>query len=287
MFYVTDTADSLESLELRDEGAKSRVVLAPARGGMVTRFEARGRDVLYLDEATLRDPKANVRGGVPVLFPSPGKLTNDRWHHDGSSGAMKQHGFARDLAFRVAHRSDAGAARATLELVSNDATRAMYPWDFRLSIAYELIGATLNLRISIENTGTRPMPFGLGFHPYFAVPDADKRRTRVPTSATRAFDNVTKEVVPIDTIDLTKPEVDLHLLDHGAPAGDLLAPSNAVHLGPASSAFTRWVVWTLAKKDFVCLEPWTCPADALNTGDGLATLAPASAAELALTIEAR
>jgi len=40
-----------------------------------------------------------------------------------------------------------------------------------------------------------------------------------------------------------------------------------------SAAFGRWVVWTVAGKDFVCLEPWTAAANALNTGDKLLTLA--------------
>jgi galactose mutarotase-like enzyme len=32
------------------------------------------------------------------------------------------------------------------------------------------------------------------------------------------------------------------------------------------------VVWTLEGKDFVCVEPWTCPGNALNTGERLMTL---------------
>ena len=41
-------------------------------GGIVTRFAAFGRELLYLDRKTFADPAANVRGGNPVLFPSPG-----------------------------------------------------------------------------------------------------------------------------------------------------------------------------------------------------------------------
>jgi galactose mutarotase-like enzyme len=44
------------------------------------------------------------------------------------------------------------------------------------------------------------------------------------------------------------------------------------------------VVWTLAGKDFVCLEPWTAGADALNTGEKLLTLAPGEAKTLAVSV---
>jgi hypothetical protein len=53
------------------QSASSRVLVAPERGAIVTRFLVEDRPVLYLDESTLLDPKKNVRGGNPVLFPSP------------------------------------------------------------------------------------------------------------------------------------------------------------------------------------------------------------------------
>jgi galactose mutarotase-like enzyme len=45
------------------------------------------------------------------------------------------------------------------------------------------------------------------------------------------------------------------------------------------------VVWTLAGRDFVCVEPWTAPADALNTGESLITLAPGESRDLWVSFE--
>jgi galactose mutarotase-like enzyme len=45
------------------------------------------------------------------------------------------------------------------------------------------------------------------------------------------------------------------------------------------------VVWTLAGRDFVCLEPWTCPADALNSGASLLELAPGGKRSLSVELE--
>ena len=53
----------------------------------------------------------------------------------------------------------------------------------------------------------------------------------------------------------------------------------------ASADYRHWVVWTLAGKDFVCLEPWTCPGDALNTGDRLIVVAPGASHSAWIEIE--
>jgi galactose mutarotase-like enzyme len=263
----------------------SRVEIVPERGGLVTRFRVGDRPVLHLDEATLVDPTKNVRGGVPVLFPSPGPLADGRFSYDGRSGAMKQHGFARNVAWTPAARDERSV---TLELRDDDATRAQFPWRFALAYRYALDGACLRIEQRIQNRDAAPMPYAAGFHPYFFVRDADKSRARVPTTATRAWDNVEKrEIALAGPIDLTQREVDLHLVDHGASEATLELGDGARVVVSASDAYRRWVIWTLAGKDFVCLEPWTAPANALNTRDHLRVLAPGSTDELYLEIALR
>src|SRR5687767_6998450 len=159
----------LDLVTLRD--GDSVVAIAPERGGIATRFDVGDRRVLFMDQETLRDPTKNVRGGVPVLFPTPGKLADDKWSYAGKNGSMKQHGFARNLAWRVGER---GAGTAVLSLESSDATRAQFPWDFAFDMTFTVKGPTLRLEQRVTNTGAGTMPFGVGFHPYFVVADADK-----------------------------------------------------------------------------------------------------------------
>jgi galactose mutarotase-like enzyme len=267
-------------LTLTDLQTGAIATLEPARGGIVTRFDLGDRRVLYMDPQTLRDPTRNVRGGIPVLFPSPGKLVADAWSYAGHRGSMKQHGFARDLPWRVAQAS---AGSATLILDASDTTRARFPWDFTVEQTITVRGRSLRLDQRVTNHSDIPMPFGFGFHPYFFVPDVDKPATAITTRATQAFDNVSKQTIALSAIDLTRPEVDLHLLDHGSTTGALTSPAGTVELR-GSADYTHWVIWTLAGRDFVCLEPWTCPGNALNTGDRLLVLAPRESRSLALEI---
>jgi galactose mutarotase-like enzyme len=283
-WYAAGVVTEPVELTLRDPESGASATIVPGRGGIVTRFDVGARRVLYLDPATLLDqqldPANSVRGGVPVLFPSPGKLVDDAWAYAGRRGAMRQHGFARNLAWQVAGST---ASAATLTLVANDQTRAAFPWDFVVEQTFVVHGASLRLDQRVTNRSDAAMPFGFGFHPYFFVPDAAKRDTTITTRATQAFDNVAKQPIELTTIDLTRPEVDLHLLDHGAYPGALVSPLGTVQLR-GSPEYTHWVVWTLAGRDFVCLEPWTCPGNALNTGDRLLVLAPAESRTLSLEI---
>jgi galactose mutarotase-like enzyme len=184
---------------------------------------------------------------------------------------MKQHGFARNLGWTT-DRVDADLATATLSLRSSDATRTSYPWDFEVTFTFAVRGAALRIDQTVRNLGPTRMPFGVGFHPYFRVDD--KARAQIPTSATAAFDNVTKRIVPFTGFDLTEQEVDLHLLDHRETECTLRLADGAVVRVRTSQDFARWVVWTLAGKDFVCVEPWTCPGNALNSRERLIVLEP-------------
>jgi galactose mutarotase-like enzyme len=261
-----------ELLTLSEESTATQVVIAPRRGALVTSFVASGRELLYLDRATLNDPTTNVRGGIPILFPAPGKLEADTWRTAGQSGQMKQHGFARNLPWAVLEGATTSGAAATLCLQSNPTTLSQYPWAFRAELSFALAGQRLRISARVHNQSSTTMPFALGYHPYFLV--TDKRGVRIDTRATRAFDNVTKQTQPFRGFDLDSSEVDLHLLDHGSSASALhFADGSQISLS-GSGDFTHWVVWSLAGKDFVCLEPWTAPGNALNTGDRLFELEP-------------
>ena len=243
----------------------------PERGGLVSRFTVEGEPVLYLDASTLA-PGGNVRGGIPVLFPSPGVLPGGQYPVEGQAHPMRRHGFARDLPWEVRAQEE---ARVVLALGHSEQTLREFPWRFEALLTVSLENGALHLSFSAENRDTRPMPVHFGYHPYFHVPQTNKAAARVDTDATRAFDNRTGQPVAFSGLDLTGPEVDLHLLDHSRPGTTL-------HRGPGlrpvelswSPAFTTVVVWTLVGRDFVCVEPWTAPGGALRTGQGLEHVAP-------------
>jgi galactose mutarotase-like enzyme len=107
---------------------------------------------------------------APVLFPIVGRLVDDTLLHEGRSYRLTQHGFARDRRFDWIERGD---GRAVLELRDDAATRAVYPFAFRLIMTYEVEGRTLTVTTGIENPGDHALPCGVGAHPAFRWPLVD------------------------------------------------------------------------------------------------------------------
>ncbi len=107
------------------------------------------------------------RRHAPLLFPIVGRLANDELRHRGKTYRMTQHGFARDSRFAWAER---GERSCTLVLEDSEATRALYPFAFRLSAAYAIDDAGLDLTLTIANTGKETLPASIGGHPAFNWP---------------------------------------------------------------------------------------------------------------------
>ncbi len=304
MFHAELVEGDLPKVVLRDSEADSVVEAAPARGGLVTRFAVAGEELLYLDLATLIDRSKNVRGGIPVLFPIAGKLTEGCYTVDGVPYALPQHGFARNGEWTlVGVRADEAAA-ATFQLTDDPARREVFPYEFEFRLDVALTGGRLILSAVHRNTGERTLPLHFGYHPYFAIPQAAKARAVIQTDATRIFDNrtarygVLRDAAPEDPqadaadelvlvgVDLTVDELDLHLLDHQAHGTSLSFPQRPGTLRLSwSEHFRHFVIWTLRDRDFVCLEPWTAAGDALNTGKDLIPIAPGESVATQFEIE--
>jgi len=104
---------------------------------------------------------------APLLFPIVGRLANDELRRRGKAYRMTQHGFARDRRFIWAER---GESRCALVLVDDEATRALYPFAFRLTAAYAIDQLGLDLTLTIANTGKEVLPASIGGHPAFNWP---------------------------------------------------------------------------------------------------------------------
>lgn len=269
----------------RIEAGTAVCEVAPSRGGIVTRFCVDGDEILYMDQATLRDRTQKVRGGIPVLFPIAGALSGDRYEVAGRSFAMRQHGLARQASWAV-HK--VGGARLVLEFRSTPATQASFPFDFSYRLAIDLGHAgfrSLVLESEFENTGHKPMPLHFGFHPYFLVTDAEKPQTRVSIPARSRVDNHSGERGEWDgVIDYSASIQDLHLSELFGQTATLDIPGKPRRTLTWDDSYTQIVVWTTALKDFLCIEPWSAPADALNSGIGLRTLPPGGTHRARFTI---
>ena len=56
----------------------------------------------------------------------------------------------------------------------------LWPADHTLRLTIRLGKGTLRLEAEVRNPDAKPLPFGLGYHPYFRLGDGEESRVEVP-----------------------------------------------------------------------------------------------------------
>jgi galactose mutarotase-like enzyme len=106
-------------------------------------------------------------GRAPLLFPIVGVLVGGAYRLGSKSYPLARHGFARGKLFSV---ESTNSSAAVFKLVADEASLRIYPFQFELSVHYELKGATLSLTTWIRNQDRVAMPASFGYHPGFRWP---------------------------------------------------------------------------------------------------------------------
>lgn len=284
-----------------------------ASDGLRARINPLGAELWSLRDTQDRELMTNAdpaywTGRAPLLFPIVGRLRHDRYRLDGREFAMEKHGFARRQAFELAESSE---DKAVFSLQANDATRAQYPFAFRLDMRFALEGPELRKTATITNDDSRDMPFSFGFHPAFAWP--------LPFGGTVAEHEIRfekDEPAPIRRIGVepgliapdprTSP-VDgrvLHpeyaLFEEDAIIWDDMTSRRLTWGVPGKTRLditfpdTPWLgIWQMPGARYLCIEPWAGMADPAGyAGDfvdkpGMMTLAPGESRSFRMHIRLR
>lgn len=213
------------------------------------------------------------KGHAPLLFPICGRLTDGKYTLDGKSYEMNTHGFLRRSELSCVSAKD---DEVVFVLSATEATKAVYPFDFALTLTYRLQGAKLSLSAKIENRGEGVMPATFGGHPGFCVPlggesdfsdwelvfseECEPDRIEIAPSglqsgARTAYPLKDRRTLPlshdlfvIDGIFLARMARGVTLRSEKSERSVTLEYSDMPYLG----------IWHPAKTDapFVCIEPW-------------------------------
>lgn len=286
MFAIALQEQQYKTYVLSDEAAQSRLEVVPERGGIVTSWRVQDQEIFYLDAERYTHPDLTVRGGIPILFPICGNIPDNTYTYKGQQYTLKQHGFARDMPWEVTASVTEDLASLTLVLNSNDSTRAVYPFDFQVAFTYQLLGNTLEIRQRYTNHSSEPMPFSTGLHPYFAASDKTQLKFEIPSD--QYYDQRVQETYSFSgDFDFSRDEIDASFQQLSDRSATVTDSSRQLQLKIRwDETYSTVVFWTVKGKDFYCLEPWTAPRNALNTGDHLIQLAPGSSCETLVSLAA-
>lgn len=212
---------------------------------------------------------------APILFPSIGRSNDDHYVLDGKQYAMRQHGFARDLEFDSIEQPDDASVNLTLH--ATDESRAIYPFDFALTVSYKLTDKGLRTDYTIANNsaaGTQSMPFAFGSHPAFALSQPLENYTVTVNDAKTPLTKFGIGPVPfrngkVEPFSAAKGNViplSHELLDDGliiindpeATSATLAAKDGSYSVNVDLSDFPYVTLWSPEHKNapFVCVEPF-------------------------------
>ncbi|MEJ8857522.1 aldose 1-epimerase [Variovorax robiniae] len=284
-----------EIIELRQGAAFVRV--APALGGRITQCrlsdgDGQAFDVFHPYPEERSELLHWAKGGMYPLVPYWGRIANAQLRHAGERIALCPHPDALPHTLHgTAHQSPWQVVRseeAQVSLRLDKEPDAHWPWRYRAELTVALSPASLRVEISVGNADMKPMPAGIGLHPYVHCHTSSSLRFTAHKCwvMTPDFLSLRADAVdPVDDFSATRPiglegftrcysawDGDLRL-----GSGDESTPSLRIL---ASRELDHLVLHRPADAPYICIEPVSHTADAFNlaadgvAGTGTQVLAP-------------
>jgi aldose 1-epimerase len=263
-------------------------------GGGLRAYRSSGREVIDGYEESELCPS----GAGQVLAPWPNRIRDGRYTFDGQPHQLSLseptqhnaiHGLTRWAPWRPTEVSD-----SSVSLEYQLPAQPGYPWTLRLATTWTVGADGLTATHTATNLADRPAPFGLGAHPYLAVPGSvDDVLLTVPARSRLLLDGRDLPIgaarVAGGDYDFTSPraigDARLNTAFGEVPEGGSSVVLSTVDGGPivtvwADGAFGWWQLFTgdtvpaPRTRRSVAVEPMTCPPDAFHSGRDVVTLEP-------------
>lgn len=229
---------------------------------------------------------------APVLFPFVGGLKNKTYRYQGKDYTLGQHGFARDMDFELVSNN---GTEIWHRLVPNEATKAVYPFDFELETGFRLFRNQVVVLWRVQNASrTERMYFSIGGHPAFLCPlDGKGKREEyeilfegVSIVNTRMLEGGLA-ATGLEQLEFQKKEiggkhygslrVTEHLFDrdayiiegHQTREVALAKPDGQIYLSVKFDAPLFGVWAPKGSAPFVCIEPWYGRCDGVDFAGSL------------------
>lgn len=220
-------------------------IVALQGGQLLSWTTADGIERIYLSPSAVLDGRTPIRGGIPVC-----------WPQFNARGTLPKHGFARTSTWQPSGSVD-GAGRGTeaattphddaqahglrLTLADSDATRAIWPHGFLLTLDVRLAPGSLQVSLGVDNTGHDTMSFAAALHTYLRV-DAIDRTELLGLHGARRWDAV-RDLHRVEPSEALRFEGEFDSV-YAAPADGIVLrqPRGGLRI-TQSASFTEAVVW--------------------------------------------
>ena len=244
----------------------------------VTVADAGAELISVWDKASGREHIWNADPAVwnrhaPILFPFVGKVKDGKYRIGEKEYAMKtQHGFARDQVFTCVEKTETAL---THRLIAAEQTKAIYPYEFQLTVCHRLSGKQLTIEWTIENLGEETMYFSIGGHPGLMVPKGIRKedclisfpgKTELQYVSANAMGYILPQKKTLSLRDgFAAWQADIPdtwiFEDHQLQSVGIVGPDGTPYVTLHCETFPMLAVWANPDGPFICLEPWFGRAD--------------------------
>lgn len=214
----------------------------------------------------------------PILFPIVGSLKNDTYTFNEKEYRLSRHGFARDMEFQLIEKTESSA---TFSLSYNEETLQKYPFKFELQIIYKLEENKLNIGYKVINKGETQLPFSIGAHPAFALPEEFSNYSiQFEKEEKLEYSLLESGLISntAETLETLNNAVSLNyrLFENDALVFKTLESNSLTilknskpHIKVAFEDFPNLGIWTKENAPFICIEPWFGYSDTLQKSGNL------------------
>ncbi len=284
-------------VRLKDAAAGVEVSIVPSVGNRAYEMKVHGKNILYFPSADVGEfEKKPDLSGVPFLAPWANRLDQQGFWANGRKysfnmtlgnvrGAIPIHGMLTNSplweVIDVAADKQSAHVTSRLRFWKSPELMAQWPFAHEYEMTYRLSGGVLEVRTTVTNLSTDPMPLVLGFHPYYRIPDVprDEWIATIPARLIVVADDRLIPTGDFKSYDLPNPlPLKGHTLDTGFSKLDRDAEGRAhfsieargrkveTLFGPK---YPVAVIWEPPPppgetRDFICFEPMTGITNAVN-----------------------
>lgn len=259
---------------LRQGGSVLEV--APGFGGRIVSLRHEGRDILRpTPAAAIAEPRVYEFAGFP-LMPYSGPLFGPGFAFAGVEHRLDRtvreepaatHGDAWIAPFRVCEETPSRLA-LTIEAEPAEGT---FPFRWRGDLGFTLSDGGLTISLAVTSRDHRPMPAGIGFHPYFPKePGATLRFDAVGVWPADAPEAVGRGCGPLEAgldfrqgQDVAAMVVD-RLYEGWDGRAELVASDGHRTVVEADGALDKLQLYSAWDYPYVCIEPVSNANDGFN-----------------------
>jgi galactose mutarotase-like enzyme len=286
---------SLSTLSITSPGGETAAEFVPGANLLCSSLSHRGAELLDHGRGVDAYAEQGKTMGIPLLYPWANRLSRHGYAAAGrtvelpagEAGArypVDPNGLPIHGAIPGRIVWDAETAGEHLSAQFNweaDDLLELFPFRHRLSLRATVAERGLTLTTTVHADRGDPVPVAFGYHPYLRLPDSSRDGWQVDLGAEQQL-VVDDRMIPTgERVALTARDFLLgeRSLDDGLAAlatpAQFLVSDGERSLSVSFEAGYDWAqVYAPAGHDFICFEPMTAPADALNSGMGLTVLAP-------------